>query len=332
MEILTLMGTPPIVADVNSAERATTLFSVSAVTHAFSGSLVDQPGQPFNTLASPLASTGWCPFASQLTLSANTPTFKDDTWDRLVMGFRMVNKGGWKGLNGQNPYLQTIAVQKPAGGNSLLTVPAPLAPHLNGDDGQYIEVVIDFKTGTFEFYFDGGYVATTKFPALQGLDPTLYGVGFRIYADQTQIPYAAAPIVGHYRDLYLGGLALGEEFEPLGDLKVSSLPTVSSTLSAGFLSGSADSWGGGWSVSTSLDSASANLRTQTFADPTPLKTAFAISGICPRLTAPGYIEASSNGAKIAGDTPIRGRATTRILQIKPTDIGNDLVISFKIDP
>lgn len=332
MEILALLGTPTVVADNSSANRGTGMFSVTAVTHSFdtSEAAKNQPGQMFNIVsAAPLGTDGWLNISHQITLLANAPTLNDDTYDRLVFGFRMVSKGGFRGDNGFIPYCQIIATQKPGTGISWYSLPLPLSQFLTGDEGQYFEIVIDFKTGLFEFHIDGFFAGRCRFPATQGLDPGYY-VGFRFYQDQVQIPYTAPYITGHYRDVYLGGLAVGEVFEPLGDLVVKNLPTTGGTLNAFLTPAMLNTWAG--SASTVLDQVGTKLYTQTFSDPTPLKTAYAITGICPGVTGLGYIEAGSNGAKIAQDIKVRALPNVRVLKIKPADIGNDLTVSFKIDP
>lgn len=331
MEILALLGTPAVVADNSSSTRGTAMFNVTAVTHTFDSSAAgnNQPGQMYNMNAAPGVTDGWLNISHQITLLANAPTLNDDTYDRLVFGFRMVSKGGFRGDNGFVPYCQILAVQKPGAGNSGFSLPLPLSQFLTGDEGQYFEIVIDFKTGLFEFNIDGFFAGRCKFPAVQGLDPGYY-VGFRFYQDQVQIPYTIPYITGHYRDVYIGGLAAGEVFEPLGDLVVKNLPTTGGTLNAFLTPALLNTWGG--TASTVLDQAGTKLHTQTFADPTPLKTAYAITGICPGVTGLGYIEAGSNGAKIAQDIKVRGLPNVRVLKIKPADIGNDLTVSFKIDP
>lgn len=329
MEILALLGTPEVVADNSSSGRGTAMWNVTAVSHTFDTTVTNQPGQRFNMLASPPAGDGWLNIGHQITLLANAPTLNDDTYDRLVFGFRMVSKGGFRGDNGFIQNCQILAVQKPAAGNSGYSVPLPLSQFLTGDEGQYFEIVIELKTGMFEFYIDGFFANRCKFPAPQGLDPGYY-IGFRFYQDQTQQPYTSPYITGHYRDLYLGGLAAGEVFEPLGDLVVKQLPTTGGTLNAFLTPALLNTWGG--SAQTVLDQAGTKLYTQTYADPTPLKTAYAIAGICPAVTGAGYIEAGSNGAKIAKDIAVRALPGVRILKIKPADIGNDLTVSFKIDP
>lgn len=329
MEILALLGTPTVVADTSSATRGSKLFSVTAVTHSLDTTAVNQPGQMFNMLAAPPAGDGWLNVAHQIALLAGAPTLNDDTYDRLVFGFRMVSKGGFRGDNGFVPTCQILAVQKPATGNSAYSLPLPLSQFLTGDEGQYFEILMDLKTGLFEFHIDGFFAGRCKFPAAQGIDP-LYYIGFRFYQDQTQIPYTSPLIAGYYRDLYLGGLAVGEVFEPLGDLVVKNLPTTGGTLNAFLTPDMLNTWAG--SASTTLDQVGTKLYTQSFADPAPLKTAYAITGVCPGVTGLGYIEAGSNGAKIAQDIPVRALPAIRILKIKPADVGNDLTISFKIDP
>lgn len=334
MEILTLLGMPPVVNDNGSETRATTMFAIGQVTHQMDTTATgqNQPGAMFNTAAATPSTDGWLNFGHEFDITANSASFKDDTYDRMVIGFRVVNKGGFRGDNGQNPYIYAIAVCKPAAGNSGIQTPLPVAPHLTGDEGQYFEIVVDYKTGKLDYYIDGGFIASAKFNAPQGLDPAYY-LGFRIHADQTQLPYTSPYISGYYRDIYLGGLAVGEVFEPLGDLTVTTLPTASTTLSPSLLgSGNFEKWGGGADFQTVLDTAGTKLYTQTYVDPTPLKTAFAISGICSSISGLGYVEAGSNGTKIAGETKVRLRPTTRILKIKPEDIGNDLTVSFKLDP
>lgn len=335
MEILTLLGMPPVVADSTAEDRAITMFAVNNVTHQFDTTAtgLNLPGAMFNCLsAAPSTVDGWLQFGHEFDITANSASFMDDTYDRMVIGFRLVNKAGFRGDNGQNPYIYAIAVCKPAAGSSAITTPLPIAPHLTGDEGQYFEIVVDYKTGKLDYYIDGGFLASAKFNAPQGLDPAYY-LGFRIYADQTQLPYTAPYVSGYYRDIYLGGLAVGEVFEPLGDLTVTTLPTASTTLNPNLLaSGNFEQWGAGVLAQTVLDTAGTKLYTQTYADPTPLKTAFAINGICPSITGTAYIEAGSGGTKIASEKRVRMRPTTRILKIRPEDIGNDLTVSFKIDP
>jgi hypothetical protein len=329
MEMLALMGAPKVVADYNSDERSSPLFSVSPVTNVFTNDL-NQPGVLFNGPVS-MDATGWFQYAFGLTINAGVFSLKDDTYDRSVVGFRIVTKSGYRGEASGTPYLYAFASEKPSTGNSSIGCPIPYTPHLTDDNGQYWEIVIDWKTGTLWIYIDGGFVSKIKWPAPQGID-SAYPIFFRLYADQINMPYANTPVVGHVRDLYMGGLGVGEVFEPLGDLKVEQLLTTSHTLNFNITPTDMNNWGSLATVASTLDTAGTKLFTQSLANPAALKTADYIYAIHQKVTGTGYVEAGSNGAKIAGDIKPRLLPDVRIVKINPADIGNDLTLSFKIDP
>lgn len=329
MEMLALMGTPKIVYDYNSDERSSPLFSVGVVTNNFSNEL-NQPGALFNGQAT-MDGSGWFQYAFGLTFSAGAFSLKDDTYDRSVVGFRVVTKTGYKGEASATPYLYVYATEKPGAGNSQIGCPIPYTPHLTDDNGQYFEVVIDWKTGKLWIYIDGGFVTTMKWPAPQGID-NAYPLFFRLYADQINMPFTNSTVSGYVRDLYMGSLGVGEVFEPLGDLKVEQLLTTSHTLNFNITLNEMNNWGPLATVTSTLDTAGTKLYTQNLADPTPLKTADYITAIHQKVTNAGYVEAGSNAAKIAGDIKPRLLPDVRIVKINPADIGNDLTMSFKIDP
>jgi hypothetical protein len=327
MEILALLGMPKVVADDQSEERHSRLFYVSSVTNTINAD-VNQPGAHFNAQAT-MDSTGRFQYAFGVTIPAGAFTLNGGTYDRSVLGFRVVTKGGYRGELTTNPFMYIYATVKPGTGNNQIGGPVPYAPHLSGDEGQYFEIVTDWKTGTFWIYIDGAFVTKWAFAAPTGID-NAYPILIRLYADQNNIPYAQGNIVGHVRDLYMGSLGVGEVFEPLGDLKVDQLLTTAHTLFSNNTLTTLNNWGAAFS--TTLDQAGTKLYTQNYADPTPLKTADYVYGQCAQVTGLGYIEVSSNGAKIAGDTKPTLLPTTRVLKINPADVGNDLTVSFKIDP
>lgn len=332
MEILALLGMPKVQSTPNRNNSFAT-FTVGADTGAdTTGTML--PGAPFDVLKA-VNSAGWSDVTTRLSFLAGVTTLGPVVYDRMAFGWRIVNTKGIVGDNQQCPHFDLLAA--PGTSTSYTRAPTPVSqiPQLTVPEGQYFELVVDFRTSDAELYLDGMFLTRWRIFSTPQVVNRNMGLLIDMTIDNYRPNISAIEYRGYVRDIYMAGLGINEVFEPTGGLDITNLDTASITYQGSITPANIDNWTFSWSQA--LDSAATAEHRQVMADPTPLKTAVAITAMCPGISPAGlanaYMEARSGGVKIADETKWTAKSgNQRVVRIDPATIGNDLTIAFKVDP
>lgn len=335
MEIVLLFGMPKIVEAAGRSNNFYT-FVITPESIDATGGGTNYPGAPIDsnipTTVGGQQVVNWrIQFQNGISAAAPNST-------RFVYGWRVVTTKGFRGDTQQRARFMVYA--QPLGSTSYTSseVVAQISPQLTGPEGQYFEFVFDYATGVYELYIDGVYMGKGKMSTADAVWRRDAPVLVNMITDQWTSPYSILEFRGIVKDLYMGKLEPGEVFEPLGTLNVEQLLTQSISYDNGvaFTPTKVDQWN--QSSYFALDTAGAAEATSTFQDPTPLKTAMAITMMAPNISMDGAnaiaFTAQSGGVKIADrlafgpDRP--STLSGAFIQIDPSKVGSDLKASFKI--
>lgn len=333
MEIVLLLGMPKIQETANRNNNFST-FTITPATASDTGGS-NYAGAPIDSILAAIAGGQVAP-TWRIAFSSGISAASDSA--RVVYGFRVVMTKGFRGDYQMRSYVRPGAMALGTTNYTQSLIAAAITPQLTGPEGQYFELVFDYATGAFELYIDGSYVNKGKMTAGDQPWRRDQPLIFDLYVDQWNNPTVSQEHRGLVKDLYMGKLAPDEVFEPLGTLNVEQLLTQSLSYDNGntFTPTKIDQWN--QSTYVTLDSTGVAEHTSTFQDPTPLKTAKAVTIMTPYLGIDGVgavvFEARSGGAKIADQMtfgPDRSPGVSgSFIQIDPSKIGTDLKVAFKI--
>lgn len=326
MEILALVGTPKVVA-THGAMAKLALMSMAVV--GATTPVTDTPGESFGGNGATYNQGKIVASQFGLTMGQGFWTMDDGTRNRFVVGFRVVFKSGFTGTEFTEAILRIGQWAQPAGQYSTVTVQLPFAPYLVGDEGHYIEIIMDARTTKTDVYLDGFKVADfTAWPGssvYRSAEPS-FNLAFT-----ERLLTGTRATAGYVKDIYIGHLADGEEFDPIGGgMSVEQFDTLSTEV-AGMTAAAINTWAPTIVTAYSLNDVVKKEYIQTYGDPTPLKSAVAITAMCNSMTTPGFIEVTSDG-EVASTMMTRSDPAirSRVARIDPSKIGNDFVVKARL--